>query len=315
MKFAKRFFSIFVLFSVLFCLKLSAQTFPEACCLNSLKFYSLTEWKADSPAKTYPPNMIFHTCKSADPKIEDEATGDYNVAYNLTSKARINGLDSLGFSFASTSSTNSGCGFPNAAVLALNTSHCSNIQLAWTGRTISNGAKTFSISLQYRIPNDTLYKTLGEYKSNDKNGHSENFNLTLPADCENKPLIYLRWKYHHTGGESGRRPELGVDDIKIDALSTSVFDNSNEELNVYPNPVRNNMLNILVSMDQEIFNNLYNIRLIDIFGNEIFKLNDISADGNLISIDLSKYKLINNIYYLYLESPHFKKYTKVLVIK
>lgn len=193
-----------------------AQTLPSTFDLSTGS-YTFTNWLASSAAGTYPANMYFHRTSTQDPGLTVEMTTDYTSAYNLTSGTRINGLDDDGFSFINTGTS----GNLGAAVLGLNASGRINIQVSWTGGTVTqtDGSRVYAIRLQYRIGAGSWIDVPGpiEYNSSGQvNGHSTNFGPTmLPAECNNQPALYLRWKYYSVPGGSGTRPRLRVDDITV----------------------------------------------------------------------------------------------------
>lgn len=198
------------------------QTLPSTFDLSSGS-YTLTDWPAASSAGTYPSNMYFHRSSTQDPGISVEMTTNYTGAYNLTSGTRINGLDNDGFSFVNTG-TNGNLG---AAVLGLNSSGRTGIQVSWTGGTVAqtDGSRVYAIRLQYKVGSGSWTDVPGpiEYNSSGQsNGHSTNFGpTTLPSECNNQSELYLRWKYYSLPGGSGTRPRLRVDDITITSSSGS----------------------------------------------------------------------------------------------
>ncbi len=226
-----------------------AQTNPQAYKLSGSPYY-FNEWSENSPAKTYPVSMIFHTLKKSDPKLEDEMTGDWTSPYNLKSKARFNGLGQYGFSFLSTSLSQDDEGYPGAAVLALDTRYCSEIYLRWTARTFNVGERNYFIQLQYRIGDKSKFTNVPNsvYSSSQTKGDFQVFGpIKLPDDCANKSYIQLRWKYCYANdGSSGTRPQLAVDDIYVaDNLNSSInefsdnfeFQIIDKTLFLYPNEI------------------------------------------------------------------------------
>lgn len=193
-----------------------SQTVPSAYNLSTGS-YSFTEWPITSAAMTYPTSMMFHRSATQDPGINATMTTDYVDSYILTSGPRINALAALGFGFINTG-TNGNLG---AAVLALNTNSCSNIQVSWTGRTILTGVRVYAIALQYSIgTSGTWINLTSEYPSNATAGHSTVLpTVTLPLECEGQNLVTLRWKYYYISG-SGTRPQLAVDDISVTATTS-----------------------------------------------------------------------------------------------
>lgn len=174
--------------------------------------YTFNYWAASEPAGTYPANMRFWQTGTSDPQLSAIANADYTGAYNLTSGTRINGLGADGFSFINTSTS----GNLGMAVVGLNTTGRTNIQVSWTGGTVQTNPRVYRIRLQYRIGTGSWTDVSGpiEYQSN-TTGHSQTFGpTTLPAAVDDQPEVYVRWFYYYVSG-SGARPQLRVDDITI----------------------------------------------------------------------------------------------------
>lgn len=212
----------------------SQLTYPTPFDL-SIGDYSFTSWASTNPAQTYPPNMRFHRANTQDPRLTTEMTTDYTSAYNLTSGSRINGLGADGFSFINTG-TNGNLG---AAILALNTINRTNIRVTWTGgfvKILGTTTREYHIILQYRIGDVGAFQNvtdefgnLVEYAYNVYVNHpnptilpphSQTFTVTLPPEVEDQPIVYLRWKYYFLGTGSGNRPELRVDEILVESISS-----------------------------------------------------------------------------------------------
>lgn len=225
---------IYLLFFILLGFKSFSQTYPAAFDLSSGN-YTFTGWPATSPSGSYPANMIFHFVN--DPSggsFNTAANGNsnYNCNYNLTSRNRINGLEANGFSFVATSSAlwdNCASGsaastrFVGTALLALNSTGVTNINVSWTGKTIAAGdgapvPRAFSIKLQYRLGtsgNWTDVPGAGIYNSAAA-GNSAVETAVLPAACENRSDLFIRWIYYQTASNNGgSRPEMGIDDITV----------------------------------------------------------------------------------------------------
>lgn len=220
---------------LLLCLKAFSQTNPATFNLGSGN-YSFTTWASSSSSGTYPANMIFHftsdaTGGSYNPNAD--GTGDYNCAYNLGSRNRVNGQGANGFSFVATSSalwnncssgTASSTRFMGAAVLGLNSTGRTNIQVGWTGRTysVSDDDRVFGIRLQYRTATSGAWTDVPgpvQYVGTTAGASAAVPTATLPAACENKANLYLRWVYVSISGSNGTRPEVGVDDISVTSAS------------------------------------------------------------------------------------------------
>lgn len=185
--------------------------------------YSFTEWSTTNPAATYPPNMIFHRAASQDPALAVNTLSNYFGVYNGSSGTRINGLGTSGASFVNTGTG----GNLGAAVLALNASGRTNIQVTWTGGLVAqaDGNRVYAMRLQYRIGANSWTDVDGpvEYTSTNKlAGDSEVFGpLSLPDTCNNEPAVYLRWKYYFVSGSTGTRPQIRLDEIFVTSFATS----------------------------------------------------------------------------------------------
>jgi hypothetical protein len=184
---------------------------PEPYNLSNGNYY-FSSWSPNEPSGSYPPNMIFIKSSTQDPQLSTEMTSNYIAAYNLTTQTRINGLDSLGFSFINTGTN----GYLGAAVLALKASGRADIQVQWTGRTISPNSRIYKIVLQYRIGSSGSFISLAsEYQRNDTAGNYIQLPpIPLPEEVNNQPVVQLRWKYYYVSG-TGTRPQLAVDDITV----------------------------------------------------------------------------------------------------
>lgn len=268
---------------------LFAQSNPQPFKLSGSS-YHFNEWREDAPAGTYPASMIFHTLKKADPKIDDEMTGDWISPYNLKSKARINGLGQYGFSFLSTSSSQDNDGYPGAAVLALDTRNCSEVYLRWTARTFNVGERNYFIQLQYRTDDKSKFINIpnSSYSSSQTKGDFKIFGpIKLPDDCTNKDYIQLRWKYCYANDAStGTRPQLAVDDIFVaDNLNNSINDNLE---NIDFQLVNNSLLIISSEVSfVEIYNSL---------GQVVYSSNLLS-NNKIINLNF----LLNGLYFIVLK--------------
>lgn len=225
-----------------------AQTNPAAFDLGGGN-YLFNSWPATSLSGTYPANMIFH-CDSVREGQVFNAVFNYTCAYNQTARARVNGKGGDGFSFlntqdplsdnCTTSGTTTQRKFMGAAVLALSTLSRENIQVSWTGRMLSNttygsgngeSTRKYRLKLQYRTDTTTNFLDVPgalEFLSNatdttfKEQGTFENIPaVTLPAVCNNKPYIQVRWLYYLPEIGTGTRPELGVDEINVLSVASN----------------------------------------------------------------------------------------------
>lgn len=209
-----------------------AQTNPAPYTLSGGN-YTFTSWSSAAAAGTYPPNMTFQM--TTDPtsgtyNILSATATDYNCAYNLPSRNRVDGQDVNGVSFIATGSglwdncssgTVSAARFAGTAILGLNSTGVTGINVIWTGRTISisDGAtpRVFAMQLQYRLgATGNFTNVAGAVYTSGAVGSSATVSAVLPAACENRTDLFLRWIYYQSGtAGSGTRPEIALDDITV----------------------------------------------------------------------------------------------------
>ncbi len=127
---------------------------------------------------------------------------------------------------------NNGNAADPSVALAISTSGQTNIKVVFDVMTIRNpyGGSTHinNVELQYRIGN-----TLGTFTSVSGNIYSnntvnqltgttpqnmQNILITLPASCDNQPLIQLRWVQRDQSGSGQQRPSFALDNISICGL-------------------------------------------------------------------------------------------------
>ena len=243
--------------------------------------YSFTEWNADADAGTYPANMIFWINSAGDgveSLITDQYEKDWTCLYNIGSASRILGEEANGVSFLNTGNTVlvSSCegetggtdrisGKPGATVLAINTLNRENIEVSWTGRTLSPNNRAYALRLQYRIgdgngnPNVDWqdFDTISEYVRNETEGHSEDFTVNLPETLNNQEVVQLRWVYfqHESNTASGSRAKLALDEVFVTSEQTaSVGEFDVNTFRMYPNPATN-----VVNFSKEISATIFDI--------------------------------------------------------
>ena len=205
---------------------LRAQSNPTPFDLNT-GTYSLTDWLSTSPAGTYPPSMVFQQTTNIDDPSDALAVADWNCSYALTSGARINGLGTTGIGFINTGTLNCNCAYVGSALLALNTTNRTQINVSFIGATIGAGQRRYGMRLQYRIG------SVGSWMNVVNNGGLVEFvstaNVTtpsttisspLPIACEGQSLVQVRWVYYYVAGSgTGSRPQIRLDDISITSNS------------------------------------------------------------------------------------------------
>lgn len=188
--------------------------------------YSFTTWASTNAAGTFPASMAIHygTANIIDPTLAQvTASEDYNLAYNLSCRTRVNGLGANGLSFLNTNPgyVTTTKGNLGEAVLALNTSNRTNIQVSWTAGTVTAGTSFYKLRAQYRVGTSGSYTDLPnsgisqiEYTSG-SSGTSTAFGpITLPPACDNAAVVQIRWVYYYISGSS-TRDEIRLDDIAV----------------------------------------------------------------------------------------------------
>jgi hypothetical protein len=252
----------------------SAQTLPNPYDLSAGD-YSFTSFSSNTPAGTYPPNMVFHTSRSNNQGDTVKWSGDYTCRYNFSGRSRINGEAENGVSFLITgtalavdSCLPGGAGVPSQrhpgdATLGLNTTNRSQIAVTWKGRMLSTqnytttgaNAQTrfLKIQLQYsldtaqgftNVPGTSAFDSKLDSITYRTNGDSAVITNLLPSICENQPIVYLRWLYCISTQGQGTRPKLAVDDILVTSslLTGMPVTKSNASWQAYPNPNNGELL-------------------------------------------------------------------------
>jgi hypothetical protein len=173
--------------------------------------------------------MVFKQTTNADPALDLDLEADWVLPYDRTNRSRINGLGSGGVAWLNTSDPQpDGGGYLGEARLALKTIGQTNIQVAWTGGTVTPNSRVYAMRLQFRTSGMTAFSDVldanghpCEYVSPLVAGHCQVLAATLPAAADNQPYVQLRWKYYHVTGGSGPRTELRLDDIFVNAQAIS----------------------------------------------------------------------------------------------
>ncbi len=195
--------------------------------------FAFNAWPASSTAGFYPDFMRFHWSlnpSSAEYDVFADATGLYDCSYDKTNRPRFIGLGDDGFAFLTTGNPqfndcNSGDASPGryvgSASIALNTEGVAVATAQWVAGIVTEGARQFAVRLQYRLGNTGPYMDVDAptvYSSEGKTeGHSEQFNISLPAELLGQPTLQLRFVYYQEAGESGNRPQMRIDDVLITA--------------------------------------------------------------------------------------------------
>lgn len=249
--------------------------------------YSFTSWDSLAAPGTYPPNSMIHIHTAADPAIADEPTGDWVCAYNLTSRSRVLGEGVNGISFINTSNfqdsqarcgngVNDVGGYVGEFVVALNTTSRNNISVSWVAGLISQGdgaptPREYKMRLQYRVgttsawtdvPGNNAFTSDGQIAGAIENSGP----LALPAECNNQPVVQVRWKYYMEAlNDGGTRPRIRLDEILISSDTITGIENiaNTSFFTVYPNPATGEEL---------YFNKKINAALLSVTGQLIIEV-------------------------------------------
>lgn len=193
-----------------------AQTDPAS---QNLPFSFTSQVNATLPA-----GMAIHrfgTTAGAIPTTRTTSPGNADLPYN--SGATSGGWkeeNANGLSLLASSSQSAG-----AVVVAINTTNATNIQVAWTARTISQQAsRDNSLALQYRIGTTGNFIDVGTTSTYNTQGKAAgdfaNYIETLPAAAEGQTVVQVRWIYWESStGLTGSRDRIGLDEIAITAAA------------------------------------------------------------------------------------------------
>jgi hypothetical protein len=212
--------------------------YPAAHALASGPF-TFNEWDPDSPAMTFPANMIFLQSEQADPELETPLTRAYQIPekdaaspadvaqpYNAGARTRIVGLNEDGIAFINTGrAIGRDLG---AALVAIDTTGMDAVSVGFTTETRLVNNREYAIRLQYRVGDEGPFLDVTdalanpvEYERSPLAGDVAVFDpLPLPADALDEPYVLLQWKYHYISG-SGSRPLMRLDDITIEGSTAS----------------------------------------------------------------------------------------------
>ncbi len=214
------------------------QTNPGAVYSLSSGSWTLTGWSASNTAGTYPANgstgsntttgvasnstnanMMFWKHGTTDPVLTTAQSANMNSNYSAAN-GKVVGNGTNGFYFDNTGGAGIG-----SAVLSVNTTGRTSVQVAWTGRRISTGARPYVIRLMYRVGNTgNFVDANGTATTITYTGSSatQTFSTTLPTDAENKSEVQIMWRFYQTDNTTtGTRPQLGVDEITVSSSATS----------------------------------------------------------------------------------------------
>jgi hypothetical protein len=182
-------------------------------------------------ATTIPSTIAIHrfgTSAAAIPtsRITTDGTGDLPVTTtNNSGGYMIEGTGGAdGVSLLASSSQSAG-----AIIIEVSTIGKTGISVSWVSWTkLDQTTYTCSMALQYRAGESGTWinvdnPTSSVYSTNATIGRSNftNFSQTLPAGAENQAIIQVRWIYWISGGTSGSRDRLGIDEINISSTAVA----------------------------------------------------------------------------------------------
>lgn len=223
-----------LILSVLFLtgLNVIAQTSPAPFNLGGGN-YTLACWPLSCAAATpvlpapgtYPPNMYLHVCSAdSNPAIGDPTTANFTSHYALGTGNRFNGLGATGIGMVNASKTPATVG---AAVLGLNTTGRTNINVSWQSRTLTTG-NSYNLRLQYRIttaspwldvPGPIEYTYTGIIPN--LQTLSVNLSTATANAVDNRPNIELRWKFYYVSGFGSTGCLLTLDEINVSSVANT----------------------------------------------------------------------------------------------
>jgi len=192
--------------------------------------FELSYWAKDTAGADYPASVAFVNTKYPDSRSQGEI---YNyledIAFDHTSRTRINGLNERGLSFVNTTNANNNYQATRLGgmVLGLNTKDVRHATVEWTSETIKANSKAYNIKLQYRIGDSGPFIDLKddrnrviEYKRSEITGVEQKIGpFNLPAQIMNQPYVQILFRYYHTGQQlnsnSEARDEIRIDDIVV----------------------------------------------------------------------------------------------------
>lgn len=278
----------FVVF-ILSCLDILSQTIPPYYRLIDSNYHFI-QWNENSPAATYPQNMVFWQTKVKDARIDDSLDSDWILPYNLSSKSRINGLNQDGFVFVNTSLANDSGAFNGAAVIGLNTIDCYNIRINWKCFINIPGEREYSIELLYKTDSDRDFiRTYQIFRSSNPDSMYQLISFMLPDSLNNKSKVLLCWRYYYSGiDDAGSRPQLGLDEIHISRDLTGLMENTGNEFKF---SLKKDKFIIESAQD-----NIIEFQIYDFLGRRVFAAEKMQIIAGKNEINLPS--LANNCYFV-----------------
>ncbi len=168
------------------------------------------------------------------------ATGDRNLTANSTASVNSNNVHNYNgkIGFLNTGTNDLGL------VLALNTTGSSSIVVKYDAMTIRNqqdgttsNNRVNGLELQYRVGTTGSFKPTGSRVYANQQGavynqttavttplNNQTFSVLLPSECDNQPVVQLRWVSRQIAGGGGR-PSFAIDsiDVRQNGLHTNYY--------------------------------------------------------------------------------------------
>ncbi|MHC0448284.1 choice-of-anchor J domain-containing protein [Flavobacterium sp. 3-218] len=211
---------------------LFAQTMPAA---QSLPYKQKFEGLVDNPT-TYPDGIQGW---NASTPSSSSLTTPSNFTTTVTSDKPLTAGGSASSNGGNIYNYNQKIGFLNAGsfldqtiALAVNTSENTKVRVQYDVMVVRNpyvaGTTTNRINemaLQYRVGetgnfitlNETLFQNNTTTRTSETAGvpmQTKHFSLTLPTECDDKPIVQIRWITRQVSG-SGARPAFAIADIDV----------------------------------------------------------------------------------------------------
>jgi len=180
-------------------------------------------------APTYPTGWVGWSQATAGIAFQTAApTGDRILTGNGTAASTTNNVYDFSqkLGFLNSASTN------NAVATALITSGLASITVNYSIMTIrDNNERVNVVGLQYRIGTSGVFTNIpgSEYNNNltiqvagNAGVNIQTRNITLPAACNNQPVVQLRFICKDSAG-AGARPSFAIDNFSASGISCSGF--------------------------------------------------------------------------------------------
>jgi hypothetical protein len=192
--------------------------------------FELTKWSKDTSGATYPASVAFVNTKYPDSRAEGEIFNYLeDIAFDHSSRTRINGLNEKGLSFINTTNANNNYQATRLGgmVVGLSTKGIRHASIEWISETIKANSKAYNIKLQYRIGDsgpfldlkDDKNKVIEYQRSANEGVETKIGPFNLPASIMNQPYVQILFRYYYTGRQfddnSDSRDEIRIDDIII----------------------------------------------------------------------------------------------------